>query len=108
MNQIDRIKEEEANFIKFEDGDEKILYIDPGKMEIIANKWDVKKHQIKFMAVELTTPEQQSNPKEKEWTVSPTLAGELKEYLVEGKTLFKIKRKGKAANDTKYTITPQS
>jgi hypothetical protein len=38
LDQIDKIKEAQANYIEFDNGDEKILYVDPAKMNITENK----------------------------------------------------------------------
>jgi hypothetical protein len=56
--------------------------------------------------MELATKAHLNKPVKKDWTTIPAHASELKDYM-QGERLFKVKRKGKAANDMKYIILPQ-
>jgi preprotein translocase subunit SecF len=97
-----------AMFIKFKDGEHKLLSFIPEKtysdMVSYPNSPDKPVKRYKFYAYDLTF--NRNSQEEKEWTVGPTVTKELLRWISKGYFVFSITRHGVDLKTT-YDIEPE-
>ena len=100
QNRLQRARESE--WISFDDGEEKELYINAEKTERIPSRYNPKKTRYVYAATDLTNlPDM-----EKKWGVTQTTSDILDKYIEQGHSVFLVKREGEGFK-LKYHITPR-
>ena len=114
MNQLEQ-KSASSKFLKFADGEEKVLLFDPDTAEHVAITYPSKEgepenkptNRIRFYLKEANVDGTVSDDVEEvEWTTSETTGKEVLRWVLKGFFLLDISRKGSGKFDTKYTISP--
>ena len=99
---------EVSDYIKFRDGDRKILKYEPERIREALVSYEENQNpvlQYKFYASELLDEQQAIWSKVREWTISPKWADLVIQLLVKGFLILEVIRKGSGIN-TNYSITP--
>jgi hypothetical protein len=97
-----------SDYIKFKDGDQKILKFEAERTREALVSYEENKdpvQQYKFYASELVNEQQSTWTQVKEWTISPKWANLVIQLLVKGFLTLEVIRKGSGMN-TNYSITP--
>lgn len=104
-----------SKFLKFADGEEKVLLFDPNKAEHVVLTYPSKEGEpenkptnrirfyLKAAKVDGTIAD---DVEEVEWTTSETTGKEVLRWVLKGFFLLDVSRKGSGKFDTKYTISP--
>lgn len=103
-NKISEEEKKESQYIKFEkDGEEKLLYFDLEKVELIPDQFDKegKKPRCKWKVVDLGV----EPAVERFFTTSMRNGVEIASLLKQRYKMIKVKRSGSEGN-TKYAYTP--
>lgn len=121
QNIVNQLEEKSTNskFLKFVDGEEKVLLFDPNRVEHVVVKYPTKEgeeeskptHRIKFFLKEAHGKDNGNSVitdeiDEIEWTTSETTGKEILRWVLKGFLLLDISRKGSGKFDTKYTVAP--
>ena len=114
MNQLEQ-ESTNSKFLKFADGEDKVLLFDPNKAEHVVITYPTKEgepenkptNRIKFyLKAARSDGTISDNAEEVEWTTSETTGREVLRWLLKGFFLLDVSRKGSGKFDTKYTISP--
>jgi hypothetical protein len=114
MDQLEQ-KSTNSKFLKFADGEEKVLLFDPHKSEHVVITYPSKEgepenkptRRIRFYLKEANADGRiMDEAEEVEWTTSETTGKEVLRWVLKGFFLLDVSRKGSGKFDTKYTISP--
>jgi hypothetical protein len=114
MDQLEQ-KSTNSKFLKFADGEEKVLLFDPNKAEHVVITYPSKEGEpenkptkrIRFYLKEANADGIiMDDAEEVEWTTSETTGKEVLRWVLKGFFLLDVSRKGSGKFDTKYTISP--
>lgn len=114
MDQLEQ-KSTNSKFLKFADGEEKVLLFDPKKAEHVVITYPSKEgesenqptNRIRFYLKEANVDGTiRDDVEEVEWTTSETTGKEVLRWVLKGFFLLDVSRKGSGKFDTKYTISP--
>lgn len=114
MNQLEQ-KTTNSKFLKFADGEEKVLLFEPNKAEHVLITYPSKEgepenkptNRIRFYLKEANVDGTiVDDVEEVEWTTSETTGKEVLRWVLKGFFLLDVSRKGSGKFDTKYTISP--
>jgi hypothetical protein len=114
MNQLEQ-KSASSKFLKFADGEEKVLLFEPNKSEHVVITYPSKEgepeskptNRIRFHLKETNVDGAIADDVEEvEWTTSETTGKEVLRWVLKGFFLLDVSRKGSGKFDTKYTISP--
>ena len=114
MNQLEQ-KSTSSKFLKFADGEEKVLLFEPTKAEHMVIAYPNKEgepenkptNRIRFNLKEANVDGTIADDiEEVEWTTSETTGKEVLRWVLKGFFLLDVSRKGSGKFDTKYTISP--
>jgi hypothetical protein len=114
MDQLEQ-KSTNSKFLKFADGEEKVLLFDPDKAEHVVITYPSKEGEpenkptkrIRFYLKEANADGIiMDDAEEVEWTTSETTGKEVLRWVLKGFFLLDVSRKGSGKFDTKYTISP--
>lgn len=97
-----------SDYIKFRDGDRKILKYEVERTREALVSYEENQDpvlQYKFYASELLDEQQAIWSKVREWTISPKWANLVIQLLVKGFLILEVIRKGSGMN-TDYSVTP--
>jgi hypothetical protein len=114
MDQLEQ-KSSNSKFLKFVDGEEKVLLFDPNKAEHVVITYPTKEgepenkptNRIRFYLKEANMDGTVADDvEEEEWTTSETTGKEVLRWVLKGFLPLDVSRKGSGKFDTKYTISP--
>lgn len=114
MDQLEQ-KSTNSKFLKFSDGEEKVLLFDPNKAEHVVITYPTKEgepenkptNRIRFYLKEAKVHGTIADDVEEvEWTTSETTGKEVLRWVLKGFFLLDVSRKGSGKFDTKYNISP--
>jgi hypothetical protein len=114
MDQLEQ-KSTNSKFLKFADGEEKVLLFDPNKAEHVVITYPTKEgepenkptNRIRFYLQEAKIDGTVADDTEEvEWTTSETTGKEVLRWVLKGFFLLDVSRKGSGKFDTKYAISP--
>ena len=114
MNQLEQ-ESTNSKYLKFVDGEDKVLLFDPNKAEHVVITYPTKEgepenkptNRIRFyLKAARSDGTISDNAEEVEWTTSETTGREVLRWLLKGFFLLDVSRKGSGKFDTKYTISP--
>lgn len=112
LNEIEQWanSESEGRYIKFADGQHRLLSFSLEKMELVTSTFYDQKTgkprdstRVNFTVVDLESP----FGEEKIWSASKTWAKDVVKCLKNGQCIIAVKRTGSGLKDTKYHIEPK-